>query len=181
MLLFYLKLSRWSQCIDYFSSKGYHGQALELPYGSPDDPSVDDLVEYLQGTIKSAGDAPPVLIAHSLSSYIAQKFLESYSLSGLILVNPIPMSPQQSVSQLLKEWNSVVFKQKSASSDDQIRAYYRAPDRNSSNDSSSAAKTIVSEQNLTKFRPFSLNLGSYIATNPEAKVNLEPGMNVILN
>ena len=169
----------WSKSIKYFSEKGYHGQALELPFQSPQDPSVDELVEFLHSAIQSSGDTPPVLIAHSLSSYIAQKYLESYSLAGLILVNPVPMEPQQCVSALLKEWNAVIFKNKNESNENLIRHYYRTPSSSSSSSGGGgggSTESVVSQQSVpTKFRPFSLKLGSFIATNPEASVKLEPG------
>jgi pimeloyl-ACP methyl ester carboxylesterase len=48
---------------------------------------------------------PPVLVAHSMSTYMIQKYLESYALSGLVLVNPIPpFSAPTVTAKLLQRW-----------------------------------------------------------------------------
>jgi pimeloyl-ACP methyl ester carboxylesterase len=47
------------------------------------------------------GTIPPVMIAHSVSSFIAQKYLESYALKGLVLVNPVPPVPGKVVKPLI--------------------------------------------------------------------------------
>lgn len=49
---------------------------------------------------------PPVLVAHSISTFVAQKYLESYALSGLILVNPIPPSATPALAALKSKWES---------------------------------------------------------------------------
>lgn len=41
------------------------------------------------------------MIAHSVSSFIAQKYLESYALKGLVLVNPVPPIPEKVVQPLI--------------------------------------------------------------------------------
>ena len=41
------------------------------------------------------------MITHSLSSFIAQKYLESYSLKGLVLINPVPPVHTETVKNLL--------------------------------------------------------------------------------
>ena len=41
------------------------------------------------------------MIAHSVSSFIAQKYLESYALKGLVLVNPVPPVPGKVVQPLI--------------------------------------------------------------------------------
>ncbi len=47
---------------------------------------------------------PPILVAHSLSTFLAQKYLESFALSGLILVNPITPYPSRAAANLLNRW-----------------------------------------------------------------------------
>lgn len=47
------------------------------------------------------GLTPPIFVSHSLSSFIAQKYLESYSLKGLIMVNPIPPNHLNAVKNIL--------------------------------------------------------------------------------
>ena len=41
------------------------------------------------------------MITHSLSSFIAQKYLESYSLKGLVLINPVPPVHTETMKNLL--------------------------------------------------------------------------------
>ena len=48
------------------------------------------------------GLIPPVIVAHSISSFIAQKYLESYSLKGLVLINPVPPVHTETVRNLLE-------------------------------------------------------------------------------
>ena len=48
------------------------------------------------------GLTPPVIVAHSISSFIAQKYLESYSLKGLVLINPVPPVHTETVRNLLE-------------------------------------------------------------------------------
>ena len=43
-----------------------------------------------------------MIVAHSISSFIAQKYLESYSLKGLVLINPIPPVHTETVRNLLE-------------------------------------------------------------------------------
>jgi pimeloyl-ACP methyl ester carboxylesterase len=70
-----------------FSAQGYSGLAIEYPlHGS----TVDEMVDTINRVVKEHKFIPPVLIAHSMSSFVAQKYLESYALSGLVLVNPLP-------------------------------------------------------------------------------------------
>ena len=75
------------------------------------------------------GLTPPVLVAHSLSSFIGQKYLESYSLKGLVLVNPIPPAHTEVVQNLLIRHKNceINFKENLFSSEDKnkfTQAYY---------------------------------------------------------
>lgn len=42
-----------------------------------------------------------MVIAHSISTFIAQKYLESYALKGLVLINPVPPVPCETVKSLV--------------------------------------------------------------------------------
>ena len=86
------------------SANGFSGLALEFPHLEE---NVDDAVNFLHREISSVAFMPPVLIAHSLSSFLAQKYLESYALAGLIMVNPIPPNPTKPCSKLLERWSSL--------------------------------------------------------------------------
>lgn len=99
----YLSRSVWSEWSRLLSQQGYSGICLSL--ADVIDPLVDDsivtgvkemprdlykLADNLQLIIESNKLVPPLLIAHSFSCLVAQKFLESYSLKGLIMIDPIP-------------------------------------------------------------------------------------------
>jgi len=45
---------------------------------------------------------PPVLVAHGLGAFVAQKYLESYSACGLVLIAPFPPDPAGALSRLDK-------------------------------------------------------------------------------
>ena len=45
---------------------------------------------------------PPILVAHGLGAFVAQKFLESYAAAGLVLVSPFPPLPQRPARRLLE-------------------------------------------------------------------------------
>ena len=49
---------------------------------------------------------PPVLIAHSMSSFLVQKYLESHAASGLILVNPLSINCSRSIVNLHDRWSN---------------------------------------------------------------------------
>jgi hypothetical protein len=79
----------WADLIQVLSQRGYRGLAVDL-FKSGREFHVDNIVTHLNNCINRAGFTPPLIIAHSLSSYYAQKYLESYAASGLILYNPLP-------------------------------------------------------------------------------------------
>ncbi len=74
---------------------------MEFPH---DCASIDDGVAMLHNAFAPVSFQPPILVAHSLSTFIAQKYLESFALSGLILVNPIPPYPSHAAANLLNRW-----------------------------------------------------------------------------
>ena len=88
------------------SLKGYSGMCVEYPSSCH---SMDDMVEYLHKQVKLHKLTPPVMVAHSMASFVAQKYLESYALAALVLVNPIPPATSASSINLLQnQWKSSV-------------------------------------------------------------------------
>ena len=75
----------WRHSADYFSSRGFCTLSISEP-----DLTTEKAVDFLQESISSRGLTSPVLVAHSASTFLAQKFLESYSVQGLALVAPWP-------------------------------------------------------------------------------------------
>lgn len=90
--------------MEYVSSLGYGGAAIEFPHFAE---NIDQAVSTLHNSLAPISFQPPVLIAHSMSTFVAQKYLESYALSALILVNPLPPKPSISIAKLLKKWSNV--------------------------------------------------------------------------
>ena len=75
---------------------------MEYPGGSV---LVDKAVESLHEMIKENKLTPPIMVAHSMSSFIAQKYLESYALRALIIVNPIPPNTSSGcMTTLFEKW-----------------------------------------------------------------------------
>ena len=64
-----------------------------------------------------------MFVAHSISSFIAQKYLESYSLKGLVLVNPVPPSHTIVVENLLNKYKMSIEKQ-GIDNNQAIQSYY---------------------------------------------------------
>jgi hypothetical protein len=58
---------------------------MEVAYDACD---VYEQVDRIRETIVKERLTPPVMVSHSRSSYLGLKFLESYALSGLIMINP---------------------------------------------------------------------------------------------
>jgi pimeloyl-ACP methyl ester carboxylesterase len=78
----------------------------------------------LKSLIRSQfGLTPPVLVAHSVSSFVGQKYLESYSLKGLVLVSPVPPSHADAVGRLLKKFNTITADDK-GDSQVAMKGYY---------------------------------------------------------
>lgn len=81
-----------------FASKhGYNGMCLHARLL----PSFEESANRLRSEIVEAKLTPPIMIAHSAATFVAQKYLESYALSGLVLVNPFPASK---VRHHLSKW-----------------------------------------------------------------------------
>lgn len=82
--------------IPYFSARGYDCHALDLSgHGaSPgveriDDFGIDDFADDLAQAVAML-PTPPVLIAHSMGTVVAQRYLERGSAAGLVLLAPVP-------------------------------------------------------------------------------------------
>lgn len=86
----------------YFSNRGYHGVCVEYP-GSSD--SVETVCSTLHEHVLTGNLVPPIMVAHSMSTFAAQKYLESFALSALVLVNPIPPKAQYVVNELQFLWS----------------------------------------------------------------------------
>lgn len=122
-----ISLFSWNKTIPHLAASGFGGIAIEFPHFAE---NVDDAVNSLHSEISKVAFMPPIMIAHSLSSFVAQKYLESYALAGLIMVNPIPPDPAKSSTLLLERWSSLrgykPVKLSHSDLDDVVLDYYRA-------------------------------------------------------
>ena len=80
------------------SVSGFGVAALDLPgygraNGLPADASLDDVVDGVHTALAALRGPPPIMIAHSSAALLAQKYLESYPLGGLVLLCPPPPCP----------------------------------------------------------------------------------------
>jgi pimeloyl-ACP methyl ester carboxylesterase len=87
----------WERFLPWFAERGWEAHALDLRgHGqSPSDRSlrrtrIKHYVEDLESVVDSFDD-PPYLVAHSMGSLVAQKYLEDHTLPGAVLVAPLPL------------------------------------------------------------------------------------------
>ncbi len=135
---------------------------VELPFR--EDLSAYDLADHLQGRISAAGLVPPVMVAHSLASFVAQKLLESHPLAALALINPVPNDPRRCVSSLVKSWEKCCA---GAAGGAALSRYYGF-------NSLFASPAIASSRAGPDF-PAHPSLLRHLVSDEDAKVRLEPG------
>lgn len=169
---------RWSENIDFFSARGYSGFALEMPYSDSAFSTVGTLVRHVQGHIAGAGLMPPVMVAHSLSSFVAQKLLESFPLAALVLVNPVANDPREGAEALLRRWDQC--SQQQAESDGLRRSamscyYSSCPEETTSAHSMSPQEGGNSRHSALINR----DLAQSLSGDPKVAVRLEPGTAVV--
>jgi pimeloyl-ACP methyl ester carboxylesterase len=92
--------SVWRPYADMLSARGYCGTIVEM---DPLARNTKQITRDIETVIKNCGYWPPIVICHSLSTYIAQKYLESFSLSGLVMINPYPPYSMSLASRILQE------------------------------------------------------------------------------
>ncbi len=86
----------WNPLVEALREKGFSGLVLPFPSELA---HPDDIARRYQAAIDAARMVPPLMIAHSLSTLCALNFLESYSLAGLVLLNPLPSTPRNAVQR----------------------------------------------------------------------------------
>jgi len=143
-------ITTWNNTIKFMSNRGFHGLSLELP----DLDDIDEVTDSMNYSIQKAKLTNPIIISHSIGTFVAQKYLESYSASALILINPIPpQNHTKSISKLYEIKSSINNTNKF------VQKYYK--NNNIYNDD-------ISSSNC--FPPF---IG-IIKSDPSAAVNIEP-------
>lgn len=82
-----------------FLENGYQGLILDLPYADSKilekvENRVDGEVNSLEALLrKELLSVPPIVIADSLPTFLIQKFLESYAITSLFMIDPISPNP----------------------------------------------------------------------------------------
>lgn len=88
----------WENFLPYFAEQGYEVHALSLRgHGNSEGKegirwfSIHEYVADLAQVVDNLG-TPPILIAHSMGGYVAQKYLETHTLPAGVLLASIPTS-----------------------------------------------------------------------------------------
>ena len=81
----------------------YLADLLRPQYKLCTHPSTDGIVDTLHESIQRARIcSPPIAVGAYAEANILQKYLESYALSGAILLSPLPPAPQAALHALLR-------------------------------------------------------------------------------
>lgn len=107
----------WMPYSQRLTERGFCGSILEL---DPAATTIKQLTLQMNAAIKESGYWPPVMITHSLSSFVAQKYLESFSVAGLVMINPYPPAPTSAFKAMLRDTQSLAPQ-------DKVRELYRIP------------------------------------------------------
>jgi pimeloyl-ACP methyl ester carboxylesterase len=89
----------WNQFLDYFTSLGYKVHTISLPghgnssmnKGHIDKYSFQDYVDCMAAEITRVSPTP-VVMGHSLGGSIVQKYLETHSVPGAVLLASVPVT-----------------------------------------------------------------------------------------
>lgn len=66
---------------------------------------ADEMAKSIYDEVVKNKLTPPIAITHSLSTFVGQKYLESFPLKGLVMINPIPPSTaDNTMSELHNRW-----------------------------------------------------------------------------
>ena len=110
----WLRSSVWTTVRALLGQQGWETRTLDV-FDQDGDSAVSSSLATVRGQVsllnKSITNSyPPVVVAHSTSCVVAQKYLESFSFSGLILVAPIPPTPtfDGSIQRLLEVDHALV-------------------------------------------------------------------------
>jgi pimeloyl-ACP methyl ester carboxylesterase len=87
------------------------------------------------------------MVAHSMSTFVAQKYLESFPLTALIMINPIPPDPSTAVRNLINQWE---LSEKLVGNQQQLQYYYGLDDCQTKIGHSSFTSQTEENQSLRK-------------------------------
>lgn len=87
----------WERLVPWFEGRGWECHTLDFRgHGNaPSDRSLrrTRIADYIAdlATVVARIDRPPVVVAHSMGSLVAQRFLETTTLPGAVLLSPVPL------------------------------------------------------------------------------------------
>lgn len=98
----------WENTAKHFSTLGHETAVLHWP-GFRDGPPTEakrrlitNMVAQVKEAVQELGPMS-VIVAHGTGAYVAHKFLESWSVSGVALVNPVPPDPRATIDRWIAE------------------------------------------------------------------------------
>lgn len=94
-----LRPSCWRPVTSFLSERGFSGMVIELTQSS----TSEEMCDLIQRSVEEARLPVPVMITHSLSTFVGQKFLESFPLRGLVMVCPLSSTIQTGSVHRLKD------------------------------------------------------------------------------
>jgi len=153
------------------SQAGYNGVAFEFP---SEEDTPDAGAKMVAQVIEENKLIPPVMIAHSMSTYVAYKFLESYSFKGLVLLNPLPPNSKRAAGVLKEKYDNSISSGESGDDVSQVCTYYggTGEDNADNNDALLPSTSSLSSFALSSM-PFPVKMLAHIAASDQ--VLLEPG------
>lgn len=87
----------WERFLPWFAARGWETYAIDLRHhgqaggrGTLRRTRIHHFAEDLAGAVDSL-DRPPLLVAHSMGTLVAQRFLETRHLPGAVLLAPVPL------------------------------------------------------------------------------------------
>eukprot|EP00904_Undaria_pinnatifida_P003373 jgi/Undpi1/13036/HiC_scaffold_8.g02699.m1 len=95
----------WGGTASFFAARGCTVGSMTLT-GRGKSPTETLTLRALQAGVSAAVDGsgltPPVIVAHSMAGFVCQQFLQSYSASGLVLLDSFPPNPSALAIEHLK-------------------------------------------------------------------------------
>lgn len=91
-------------CASKLAAKGYETGIVDFA----DRGSVQGQVRELSQAVQHLGPFT-IIVAYSISGFVAQRYLESWACAGLVLINSLPHTPQTALNRLLAVDNELEF------------------------------------------------------------------------
>lgn len=90
----------WNNTTKKMVEQGYSVFATTFPLLT----DIDDIVNSINTTVVENKLIPPIVICHSFSTFAMQKYLESYAVSAVVMINPLPPAISYTCHGNIKSW-----------------------------------------------------------------------------